>query len=367
MVFIRRLFLGCLLFLLSGEGEAYLPANTAQTTFICGVDVSFLQQIELAGGIYYDADGVEVDALTFFSEQGVNYVRLRLWNDPINGYHDLEYNLALAQRIHALDMRFLLDFHYSDTWADPAHQTKPRAWAELSFDELRTAVNRYTTEALQAFNEQGTPPDMVQIGNEISGGMLWDDGRVRGDENWSQLIDLLEAGARAVRETTPDAKIMLHIDSGGNRALSQWFFGHVVGEVDFDIIGLSYYSWWAGGLDKLQTNMAFLANRYEKPIIIVETAYPWTLDWSDNTHNLVGEAEQLEPEYPATPQGQHDFLQRLVDDIQQTPNELGMGFFYWEPVAISAPEFGSPWENLAQFDFEGRALPSMDVYGVCKG
>ncbi len=338
----------------------------AQTDFICGVDVSYLQQIEDAGGIFYDANGQEVDALAYFEAQGVNYVRLRLWHTPTDGHYNLDYAMSMAKQIKALGMKFLLDFHYSDTWADPANQTKPAAWAELSYVQLRTALFHYTIAVLEALNQQGTPPDMVQIGNEIAGGFLWEEGSLRGNDNWLRFNSLLGAGARAVRQTVPDAQIMLHIETGGNRVTSQWFFDHVIeGEVDFDIIGLSYYPWWSGSLDDLQTNLTALANRYNKPIIVVETAYPWTLDWSDNTHNAVGERRQLETGYLATPQGQYDFLQQVVAQIQDTPNGLGSGFFYWEPDAISAPNFGSVWENLAQFDFDGRALPSMAIYGTC--
>lgn len=339
--------------------------SLAQPPFICGVDVSFLQQIEDVDGYFYDADGNRVDALAYLASQGANYVRLRLWHNPTQGYNNLDHTLAMASRIKALGMRFLLDFHYSDTWADPANQHKPQAWEGLRFAELRMALYDYTVATLQALNAQGTPPDMVQIGNEITSGMLWDDGRVQGETNWLGLISLLNAGARAIRDTVPHAQIMVHIDSGGNRAVSQWFFDHIADAVTFDIIGLSYYPWWAGTFTDLQANLDLLARRYGKPIIIVETAYPWTLAWSDHTHNLVGEENQLLPAYPATPSGQHDFLEHLIAHIQQTPHGLGYGFFYWEPVAIAAAGFGSVWENMAQFDFDGRALPSVRVYGMC--
>lgn len=340
---------------------------SAQSDFICGADVSSLTQIEDAGGVFYDADGAVIpDVLAYLEAQGVNYIRLRLWHTPADGLHNLNYNLALAKRIHALGMRFLLDFHYSDTWADPAHQTKPVAWSNLSFDDLREAVYQYTSDVMQAFIAQGTPPDMVQIGNEISGGMLWDDGRVNAAGGWSNLTELLNAGVDAVRQTAPDAKIMIHLDTGGNRETSQWFFDHIIHQVDFDIIGLSYYPWWQGEFANLRDNLTILAYRYNKPIIVVETAYPWTLEWIDDVHNMIGDGSQLLDDYPATPQGQTDFLLQLIQTVQSTPNQLGMGWMYWESANITTPKLSSYWENLAQFDFDGRALPSLTVYQQCK-
>jgi len=294
--------------------------------------------------------------------------RLRIWHSPQDGYNDLTHTLDMAKRIKALGMGLLLDFHYSDTWADPAHQTKPAAWADLSFDQLREAVYSYTYAVIYALNEQDTPVDMAQIGNEITGGMLWEDGHVQGEKHWSQLIDLLNAGIKGVHDgQSAPVEIMLHIDSGGNKDVSQWFFDHIGDAVAFDVIGLSYYPWWQGSFDDLTNNMQMLAQRYNKPVLIAETAYPWTLKWADDTFNPVGEAKQLLKGYDATPQGQQDFLSHLVEVIQAVPENRGRGFFYWEPDAISAPQWGSYWENLAQFDFTGKALPSLAIYAGCKG
>ncbi len=339
---------------------------SAQTPFICGADLSSVQQIEDAGGIYRDANGSPVDVVVLLRDQGVNTVRLRLWHAPPDGYNDLAHTLTMAARIKEAGLNFLLDFHYSDTWADPSQQTKPAHWENLPFPALTDAVYRYTSEVLNALNEQDTPPDMVQIGNEITSGLLWEDGHVDGENNWSQLVALLQAGARAVRESAPSAQIMLHIDSGANQPVTEWFFDHISDQVDFDIIGLSYYPWWQGTLAELASNLAFVAERYGKPIILTEVAYPWTLEWSDNMHNPVGESRQLHDGYPATPAGQRDFLLQLTRLLAATPNELGSGFFYWEPAAISAPELESFWENVTQFDFEGHALPSLDVYAQCQ-
>jgi arabinogalactan endo-1,4-beta-galactosidase len=338
----------------------------AQTSFICGADVSSLLVTEAAGGEFFDADGAPIsDLLIFLRDNGVTHVRLRLWHTPTEGINGLEQTLLMAQRIDALGMKLLLNIHYSDTWADPGHQTKPAAWQDLPFAELRAAVHDYTAEVLAAFNAQGTPPDMIQIGNEITVGMLWPDGYVTDDENWLALIALLRAGVSAVRETSPDTRILIHIDRGSQTPVSQWFFDHIIDRVDFDIIGLSYYPWWSGRMDALAANLTFVAERYGKPVMIAEVAYPWTLGWSDDTHNPVGLASQLEPGFPASAEGQADFLDAVADLTQALPEGLGAGFFTWEPAWIVTPQVGSPWENLTQFDFDGRALPSMRVYARC--
>lgn len=339
-------------------------APNASAPFICGADLSFLQQLQDTGAHFYDANGLPVDELAFFHDQGVNYVRLRIWVNPSDGYNDLAHTLVLAKRIKAFGMGLLLDFHYSDTWTDPAHQTKPAAWTTLSFTDLEDMMYTYTKQVVGALSQQGTPPDMVQIGNEITVGLLWEEGRVDGEKNWPSLIGLLQAGVRGVREAAPAAQIMLHI--AGNQGVSQWFFDHIIGQVDFDIIGLSYYPWWSGALSDFESSLGFLAKRYNKPFVLAETGYPWTLKWADNTNNYVGEPKQLAPSYPATPQGQLAFMTRIAQDVQQMPNALGKGFFYWAPDDIAAPKLGSFWENVAQFDFQGHALPSMRVYAQCK-
>ena len=340
------------------------PQFTTPIAFICGADLSFVQQIQDAGGHFYDPNGTPIDELTYFHDQGVNYVRLRTWVTPADGYNDLTHILAIARQVRALGMKLLIDFHYSNTWADPAHQTKPSAWANLSFADLQTTLYSYTKNVIESLAQQGTLPDMVQVGNEITSGILWDDGKVTGEQNWPNLISLLNAAVRAVHESAPDARIMLHI--AGNQAVAQWFFDHIGSQVDFDVIGLSYYPWWTGALSDFETELEFVAARYQKPVILAETGYPFTLGWTDNVKNFVGEPSQLVAGYPATPQGQLAYMNRITQDIKQIPFGLGQGFFYWAPDYIAAPGFGSYWENIAQFDFKWRALPSMQVYGQCK-
>jgi arabinogalactan endo-1,4-beta-galactosidase len=218
------------------------------------------------------------------------------------------------------------------------------------------------------FRDAGVVPRYVQIGNEISDGMLWDDGRVGGEfdtwTQWQNLTTLLSAAKSGVLDSLPpeqQPRIVIHTDKGGDNAACRWFFDHLSEHgFDFSTIGLSYYPWWQGSLSDLQTNLADLANRYQREILLVETAYPWTLGWNDNTGNVVGLASQLLPGYPATPEGQAAFLRDLRGIVQSVPYGLGRGAFYWEPAWISTASFGSSWENVAMFDFAGNAEPGLD-------
>ncbi len=346
--------------------------NFSQTTgseFIRGVDISFTPQIEDLGG-KYTMNGVAKDALDIFKENGVNYIRLRLWHTPANGYCGLKETLDYAKRIKEKGLKFLLDFHYSDSWADPGKQTKPAAWTNLSFDVLKDSVYSYTKEVIAALLNQNTIPDMVQVGNEITGGMLWPDGKLynAGDQTvqLGKFAEFVKAGINGVRDaadTTP-VKIMIHIDRGGDNSGAVYFYNRLISQnVEFDVIGLSYYPWWHGTLSQLTTNLNDLATRFGKEIVVAETAYPWTTQYeNDGMGNIVGSGTTLLQGYPATVKGQKDYLFNLIKLINQTPNGKGTGFFYWEPAYISVPPIGSPWENLTVFDFNNEALESINAF-----
>jgi arabinogalactan endo-1,4-beta-galactosidase len=213
-------------------------------------------------------------------------------------------------------------------------------------------------------------PNIVQIGNEITCGMLWDDGRIcdqfNTQQQWSNFGELVNEAIRGVNESLSSddtVKIMIHIDRGGDNNGARWFFDNLILQDDsFDIIGLSFYPWWHGTLTDLQNNLNDLSQRYSKEIILVETAYPWTLSWCDNTNNIVGNTSQLLPEYPATEQGQKSYLTDIINLVHNTFNSNGIGIFYWEPDWICTSTFGSPWENLALFDFDGELLSSIQAF-----
>lgn len=334
------------------------------TNFVRGADLSFTQQIEDLGG-KYKINGIEKEVLDIFKENGVNYIRLRLWHTPKDGYCGLEKTISFAKRVKAKGLKFLLDLHYSDSWADPAKQTKPDAWKNLSYDDLKDSIYSYTKNILTAFKNQSAMPDMVQLGNEISNGMLWPDGKNTTSAGWTALGEFLKKGISGLRDAAGGipVKIMLHIDCGGDNAKSVWWLDNIISQnVEFDVIGLSYYPWWQGTLSALEYNVNDLAARYGKEINIVETAYPWTLDWKDSETNIVGLQSQLLSSYPATVQGQKEFIIAVIRIVENIPNSKGNGFFYWAPDWISTNPMTSNWENLTLFDFNGEALSSIAAF-----
>jgi arabinogalactan endo-1,4-beta-galactosidase len=347
-----------------------LGAENDSVLFINGADLSFLPQIEDLGGKYYDEEGNPADAIQIFSDHGFNYIRLKLWHTPEDDYNNLTRIQYMAERIKSKNIKFLLNFHYSDTWADPGKQYKPAAWEGLSFEILKDSVYQYTKNVVQALDTQGTLPDMVQIGNEINPGMLWNDGRVGGSydtpEQWAKLAALINQGIRGIRESCDSGDsigIMIHIANAANNGGSRWFFDNITDQgVEFDYIGLSFYPWWHGTLEAVRDNLNDLALRYDKDIIIAEMAYPWTLQWYDNTGNIVGSSDQLHAGYPATVNGQTNFMRDLIKIVRNTRNQKGVGIFYWAPDWISVQPVGSSWENVTLFDFEAKVLSSMNVF-----
>ncbi len=345
------------------------PRSSTRKAFIKGADISFLQEVEANGGVFTEG-GAPMDAIDILTGHGFNYARLRIWHSPSGGYNDLAHTLVMARRAKQRNLGLLLDIHYSDTWADPGKQHKPASWAGLSFPALKDSVYEYTRGVVAELKAQDTTPDMVQIGNEIICGMLWDEGRVCGGWDipgqWEKLGGLVAEGIRGVRDATDPAdsvRIVIHVDRGGDMAGSIWFFDRLLAEgIDFDVIGQSFYPWWHGTLGDLEANLDTLAGRYGKDIAIVETAYPWTLGWHDDEHNMVGLPEHLHDGYPATVEGQGLFLSDLMEVVAGVRESRGLGIFYWAPDWISSPGKGSAWENVALFDFEGEVLGSVSAF-----
>jgi arabinogalactan endo-1,4-beta-galactosidase len=250
------------------------PSPVIQPKMI-GADISFLPQLE-ARGMKFKENGTETDAIQLLKNHGFNCIRLRLFVNPEipggyspgEGFCDLEHTLQMAKRIKEAGLHFLLDFHYSDTWADPQKQYKPKAWEWMDFKRLRNTLKGYTKAVLLEMKEQGTLPDMVQIGNEINHGIVWPEGHIA---NLDNLAELLKAGTEACRETDPEIKVMIHLALGGqNEEAVFWFDNMIARGVEFDIIGLSYYPRWHCTLDDLDFNMRNLIERYQKDINVVE-------------------------------------------------------------------------------------------------
>lgn len=301
---------------------AGLPAATATAAFdpddfAMGGDLGMIHEIESLGG-QFSRGGVVGDPIDIMGDAGMNLARLRLWVDPYTatgepyggGTNDLATTIATAQRAKAAGMDILLDFHLSDWWADPGTQTLPKAWRELSYPQLLSTVRQYTEDVIDAMRGAGVLPDMVQMGNEIPGGILWDHGRVgNGVSDFTQLTELLEAGISGVDAALrpgEDIEIVLHLDHGGDNALYRWWFDAITAAgVPFDIIGLSYYPFWHGTMGELAANLNDVSARYGKDVLVVETAYGWTLGDGDGLGNSFYTAEELTGGYPASPGRRH--------------------------------------------------------------
>ncbi len=289
-----------------------------------GADISFLPQLE-ARGFKFSDKGVEKDAIEILKDHGLNYIRLRVFVNPENergyspnqGFCNLEHTLQMAKRVKEAGLNLLLDFHYSDTWADPQKQFKPKAWEGLNFGDLTSALKEYTQTVLLKMREQGTLPDMVQVGNEINHGIVWPDGHI---SNLDNLAELLKAGVEAVRNVDPQIKVMMHLALGGqNEEAVFWFDNMIARGLDFDIIGLSYYPRWHCTLDDLNYNMHDLIQRYQKDVNVVE--------------------------YSA-------FKREVHQVVFSLPNNRGNGACIWEPL--------NTWSRV--FDPQGNSLDVINVY-----
>ncbi|MEX5300218.1 glycosyl hydrolase 53 family protein [Kocuria sp. CPCC 205292] len=337
---------------------------------IRGADISFTLQEE-AIGRSVSMDGKTQPIEQILSQHGASHVRLRVWVDPAAGTSDLESALVLAARAHKAGMKLLLDLHYSDTWADRTYQRTPPAWRGQDVGELASSVESYTEDVIAAFAAQGTPVDIVQIGNEVTLGMLWPVGEIyrQDGEHWADFARLVKAGASGAAQGNPSAPpaVMIHTDTGGDVGMSTYFFDRMLAhQVEFDYIGLTYYPFWQGSSTDLEHNLHTLADRYGKDIIIAETAYPWTLS---NSGPSVVETAQALPhasEHPPTPAGQAAFFESLRRILRDVPHGHGAGFFVWEPGWLpgvnATAEVGTTHGNLTLFDWEGRGLPALAAF-----
>jgi len=343
---------------------------------VLGADVSSLAKSESLGGKYYDEESKHQcgkrSALDILSEHGLTDVRLRVWVNPADRHHDIPELAKMARRADEAGLGVLVDLQYSDTWADPSHQTKPAAWAGYSVDQLEKAVFSHTLAACTSMRKVGVIPDIVQLGNELNAGMLWPDGHTYAPPNWDNLSRFLTAGYNAVKLCSPTTKVMLHLANGGDNGLYRWWFDNITARhVPFDVIGASYYPYWHGSLAGLQYNLNDVAARYGKSVMVVETGYPFTLGFDDSFPNLIGLESQLVPGYPATPTGQASSVRDVLSIVRAVPDGRGLGVFYWDATwtAVAGngwdpadPTSGNNWENQALFDFDSKALPAMDVF-----
>lgn len=363
--------------------------------FIKGMDVSSLLEEEACGAKYYDR-GKEKDLFDILKAYGVNSIRIRLWNDPYDeegrpygaGTNDLEKTILLARRAGEHGMGWLLDLHYSDFWADPGKQILPKAWRGLDVAGLETQVYEYTAKVMERLRREELLPDMVQVGNELTNGLLWPTGRKPEFDNMARYINAGIRGVRVVDDTVP---VMLHLDNGGfNEMYVEWFDEFMKRGEPFEVIGLSYYPFWHGTMDALEYNMRDMAKRYGKRIVLAEVSTGFTMEdyrdrerkggASESPEELIGMATKPKLvekiEYPMTPEGQADFMRDILQRIRSVPG--GEGFYYWEPAWIPVPGCGwateaalaytrekgpggNEWANQALFDYDGNALPALEV------
>ena len=349
------------------------PAKVGEGALrIRGADISFALQEE-AIGQRYSANSTVAPIEEILAASGANYVRLRVWVNPPPGYSDVAAALRLAARAKKAGLKLFLTLHYSDFWADSKRQEIPAAWQAHDLPTLAATVRDYTRDVLRDFARQGTPVDMVQIGNEVTHGMLWPVGQVYRDsgEDWSGFTNLLKAGidgARAGNEPNHHLSIVIHTDRGADNDGARYFLDHILaaGITSFDAIGLSYYPFWQGPLSKLQSNLDDLATRYQKDLIVAETAYPWTLEGG---HPAIGISEASElpdgAQFPPTVSGQEQYFRELRRVLEHVPDQRGVGLFLFEPGWLPGvgwePGAENPWVNLTAFDWNGRMLPALAV------
>ena len=378
------------------------PVEGISDDFIRGMDASAVLALENSGVKYYNFDGEEQDVFQTLSEAGVNYIRLRVWNDPYdengNGYgggnNDLPTAIELGKRATKYGMKVCIDFHYSDFWADPKRQHAPKAWEGMDIDEKCDALYDYTKDSLTQLLDEGVDVEMVQVGNEINNGMA-------GEYYLPNVTQLLKSGTKAVREIADtynkDIQVVIHytnIESNGE--IDSLASNLQNNDVDYDIMGLSYYPFWDGSFDNMQRISRYIQKTYNKKVMIAETSYCYTSEDGDGSGNSLVGTDDIVKGYPATVQSQAT----MVRDVCAAANEAGLeGVFYWEGTWIpvgSATADNSPiwekygsgwassyasdydpddaglyyggcsWDNQAMFDFTGHPLPSLNVFKYLK-
>lgn len=382
------------------ESNLYVKAvEDLPEDFILGMDVSSVLALEASGVRYYDHDGTERDLFAILADNGVNYIRVRVWNDPFdangNGYGggncDINTAIAIGQRAAANSMKLLVDFHYSDFWADPAKQMTPKAWEGMKIEEKIDALYAYTRDSLQKLKDAGVDVGMVQLGNETNG-------KFCGEKIWMKIYKLMNAGSKAVREVCPEALIAVHFANpeSADNYLS-WASKLDYYSLDYDVFATSYYPYWHGTLENLKSVLSAISESYGKKVMVAETSYAYTLEDTDFNGNTIGEGGAYEKPYPFTVQGQAN---EVADVIRAMKDIGGIGVFYWEGAWITVggdsweenhalwENHGSGWaasyagaydpddagkyyggsacDNQAMFDAEGRALESLKVFSMIR-
>lgn len=314
-------------------------------SFSKGADVSWLPQMEETGYVFRDREGNPADCLKILKDHGMDTIRLRVWVDPSDdrqsGHCSPRETVQMAERAQKVGFRIMINFHYSDSWADPGKQYKPKAWADHDFSDLKRDVYEHTRDVLLELKKHDITPEWVQIGNEIRPGMLWPDGSIK--ENPDRLVKLINEGYRATKSVDKKIKVIVHIDRGHDLGLYRWFFDLMEEHgADYDVIGLSYYPWWIKNqkdyretIDDLGKNMNALVKRYDKEVMVVETG---------------GKDDQ--------PEETREMLEAVIEKVRSVPDGKGLGVIYWEPQGAYS------WSKyvLSCWDSEGRPTKALDAF-----
>ena len=333
-----------------------------------GADISWLPEIEAAGGKFFDAKGNRIDAVALMKQSGIKVGRIRVFVNPETENGSIKRAIAIAKRLKTHKLEICIDLHFSDTWADPANQTMPADWSS-EIDKLENEVYKYTQETLLTFVRSGVMPHWVQIGNEVAGGFLWPIGKISsGDEmQWRNFVRLQNAGALAVREVLPDALTILHLECSGDSKRLQWWLNNArkFGMYEYDVLGLSYYSQWSGSLNELSKTLNVVTSIFKKPVLIAETAYPWTSQRFGN--DVLDTNKALLVGHPLTRNGQMKFVLSVEKLLRQQPENRGLGLWWWEPMAMQvlsssgAISWNGGMANSALVDRSGRVLPAFSA------
>lgn len=332
----------------SSEIKAQNSTRSATITnavvFAKGADISWLPQMEATGFKFLNEQGIQEDCFKILKDHGINAIRLRTWVNPsdnnASGHCSKDETVAMALRAKKWGMSVMIDFHYSDSWADPGKQVKPKAWEGLSFEELQSALFNYTVDVMTALKNAGVTPQWVQVGNEIPGGMIYPEGSTK---NWPQLVQLINKGYDAIKSVNADTKVILHVDRGNdNQRFRSWFDNATKYAAKYDMIGLSYYPFWLDGkpdytlsIDDLGKNLIDMESRYHKEVMVVEVG---------------GEDYKV--------QNTFDMLKAVIEKVKAVPDGKGLGVFYWEPEgARSWSRYG-----LSAWGEDGKPTKALDAF-----
>ena len=365
--FLSVLAISVLIMLICFLNSVLRSSKDSSTEFYVGSDISSLLEVEENGGIFYHNATSAEDVLKILKDNGINSVRIRIWNDPVDengisygcGHNDLATAIQIGKRASDYGMRIFIDFHYSDFWADPSSQVVPKAWKNMTLPEKEQALYTYTKDSLQTLLDHNVNVTMVQIGNETISGLA-------GETEWENITALMSQGSKAVREialeNNREIMVAMHFTEYTH---FDWYASQLeMYQVDYDVFAASYYPYWHGSLDGLKTSLQNIIETYNKKVLIAEFAYPYNFTNQDDMSNNISFNSSLDFPYPVSKTGQAE----CILDIYKTATALGddcLGLFYWEPAWISCPNSdyaGSPWENQALFDKEGKPLPGLSSF-----